>query len=183
MKQIKPIFLDIDGVVNSTRSTFVKVGPVAGDSHPVIGPIPYTSAFALRCVDPICVELINLLIESDPQVAVVLSSTHRKSFAHGDYGSQNHLDRLRTFLTEMGFRLPAYFDVTPVLHRPRGEEVKQYLDSLDEAGKFQVIDYVILDDGKDFLDYQPLVHIDAAIGMDFPNYADACKYLAVPAPG
>lgn len=183
-KQLKLVFLDLDGVVNSTRSVYTKLGPVAGDTHPVLGAIPFDAAYALRCVDPVCVELVNKLFETDERVGVVLSSSHRMNFHQGQYGSLEHLQRLQEYLKLMGFRLPGFFDITPVLHRPRGEEVKAYLDAMDDADqpKFQCIDYVILDDGRDFKDTQPLVHIDASIGMDFPNYVDACKFLAVSEP-
>lgn len=179
-KALKLIFLDIDGVVNSSRSVFTKIGPVPGDIHPVLGALPYEAISAIQTVDPVCVALVNRLIQSDQSIGVVLSSTHRKHFHNGNYGSEEHLSRLRVYLNLMGFNLPSFFDVTPVLHRPRGEEVSAYLDNLSD--EFTVADFVILDDGADFLDWQPLVRIDATIGMDFANYADACKFLAVAEP-
>lgn len=179
-KALKLIFLDIDGVVNSSRSVFTKLGQVPGDAHPVLGALPYEAISAIHTVDPVCVELINRLIETDQSVGVVLSSTHRKHFHNGDFGSEEHLNRLRVYLSLMGFRLPWFFDVTPVLHRPRGEEVKKYLDELHE--KYSVVDFVILDDSADFQNWQPLVRVDATIGMDFANYVDACKFLCVTEP-
>lgn len=188
MSEIKPIFVDIDGVVNSSRSVHVKIGPdehskIVEDLADFAGPLPYGVVHALKTVDPVCVALVNKLfddIHASGKIGVfVLSSTHRKHFHNGKYGNADHLVKLRKYLTAMGFNVPTMFSITQSLHVPRGEEVKMWLASEDCSEA----DYVILDDGADFDTTQPLVRVDPTIGMSFENYADACKYLSLPSPG
>ena len=45
-----------------------------------------------------------------------------------------------------------------------------------------VNNYVILDDGNDFRQGQPLVKVDPTIGVSFENYVEACKFLALAEP-
>jgi len=177
MEELKLIFLDIDGVVNSTRSVIAKIGRAFTEEEcEALGTVPYGAEHAMKCVDPVCVALVNKLIACDERIGVVLSSTHRRHFHHGSYGSAEHLQRLRVYLGAMGFKLPAHFNVTECLERPRGSEVQQFLENV------VVNEYVILDDGTDFKQGQPLVRVDPVVGMDFNNYVDACKFLAVPEP-
>jgi hypothetical protein len=182
---MKYLFLDIDGVLNSTRSCFVKIGPNLATSEAVrelaqrvSGGLPYGVTFALKCVDPICVELVNRLLK-ESGATLVLSSSHRTHLTdeHTPFGSVTHLGRLRHYLECMGLYVPMNFDVTPVLHRPRGEEVEEFFETneLPEA-------YVILDDGADFHNYQPLVCVDATNGLSFENFAAACTLLHISEP-
>lgn len=183
---MKYIFLDIDGVLNSTRSCFVKIGPSLITSEDVrelaeLVPdgLPYTVTFGLKCTDPICVALVNLLL-SCSQATLVLSSSHRAHLtsSYTPFGSAGHLGRLARYLECMGLNVPERrFDVTPQLHRTRGEEIEAYIE---EHGEPEA--YVILDDGTDFFKWQPLVHVDAVAGLSFKNYADACKVLGIAEP-
>lgn len=191
---VKAIVLDIDGVLNSSRSTHVKIGisnmslsashayeDLAGQEN---GELPYGVRFALRTNDHVCAALVNKLI-AESGAYLVLSSTHRMHFREKyGYGSAQHLFTLRLYLLALGIKINVdqdgnpLFGITPTLGRPRGEEVQQYLQDHDG-----IEEYVILDDSTDFFDHQPLVRCDAAVGMSFENYADACKLLAIPAPG
>jgi hypothetical protein len=187
--EIVPVFVDIDGVVNSTRSVFVKIGH-SEESTPVkelaasIGELPYGATYALRTVDPVCVGLVNKIfsdiLASGTTPEFVLSSTHRKYFSCGAYGTPQHLTRLRAYLTTMGFDVPACFSVTECLHTERGNEVQDWLDRVQTD--VDVNNYVILDDGNDFRQGQPLVKVDPTIGFSFENYVDACKFLALAEP-
>ncbi len=182
---MKYLFLDIDGVLNSTRSCFVKIGPNLATSEAVrelaqrvSGGLPYGVTFALKCVDPICVELVNRLLK-ESGATLVLSSSHRTHLSddHAPFGSATHLGRLRHYLECMGLYVPENFAVTPVLHRPRGEEVEEFFETRDMPDA-----YVILDDGADFRGFQPLICVDADIGMSFKDYADACLVLHIAEP-
>lgn len=206
---LKLIFLDIDGVLNSSRSVVVKLGPTINTSEkvrelarldppdlpiepspnvedPGEGQLDYCTRFALQCVDPVCVALVNRLL-IQPDVGLVLSSTHRMFLCnqHVRYGSDEHLRRLRLYLEAMGLHVPTFFSVTPVLHRPRGHEIDTWLNMAYENGLFDDGDdeYVIIDDDADMLDFQPLVHTDAAHGFSFDDYAKACKHLGLKEPG
>jgi hypothetical protein len=183
---MKVLFLDIDGVLNSSRSVFVKIGPteltsegarsLAGEHR---DGLPYGARFGLMCADPVCIALLNLLLE-ETGATLVLSSTHRMFFRdeHTPYGSEKHLRLLRRYLETMGVRVTDAFDITPRLHTPRGNEVQAWID---ERGEPEA--YVILDDGRDFDSSQPLVWCDPVNGFDFTNYAEACRQLGVNEPG
>lgn len=188
--KITPVFVDIDGVVNSSRSTFVKIGPNEHSRNvqafaEQVGGLPYMASFALRTVDPVCVALVNRLFmdidSSGVNAEFVLSSTHRKFFHAGQYNSSAHLMNLRLYLSIMGFHLPARFSITESLEVKRGVEVQKWLDDAEQRG-VTVNDYVILDDGTDFEQTQPLVRVDATVGFSFENYTDASKFLALPGP-
>lgn len=190
MDGIKKVFLDVDGVLNSDRSVHVKIGTACQTDEArcaainlidEYGELPYDAKFALKCADPVCSALVNKILE-ESGAGLVLSSTHRKHLITKQYGDEEHLHFLRMYLTAMGIKVPSSFGVTPVMHTRRGKEVQKYLDDLESRGEF-VNDYVILDDSTDFDAVQPLVRVDPSIGLSFENYADACKYLAIPAPG
>jgi hypothetical protein len=188
---VKPLFLDVDGVLNSTRSTIVKIGPNITTSEALrqlsqdVGGLEYGVTFALKCVDPVCVALVNMLL-AQSGAALVLSSSHRSHFLSDTvkYGTDTHLELLRRYLTIMGINVPEAFSVTPRLHKERGYEIDGWLDHAYEYGIYDDDEqYVILDDGADMLPSQPLVLVDAAQGFSFENYAEACKHLGVDAPG
>jgi hypothetical protein len=193
---VKLLFLDVDGVANSSRSVFVKLGPTVETSElvrqlqkldePDETELEFGVSFGLKTIDPVCVALINKLIAADPQIGLVLSSTHRKFLwnSKAPYGSDTHLARLRLYLTAMGFTVPSFFSVTPVLHKRRGDEIDAWLNHAYENGFYDDDDrYVILDDSADMLPGQPLVLCDATQGFSFENYSEACRHLGVNAPG
>ena len=194
---MKLVFLDIDGVVNSSRSVVVKLGPTVETSELVRelacldeadtgGELDYGVEFGLRTVDPVCVALVNKVLDQ-PGVGLVLSSTHRKFLHHSKvlFGGVEHLRRLRLYLTAMGLHVPTFLSVTPVLHRPRGEEVEAWLKQayLDWTISEDDYRYVILDDAADFLPGQPLVLVDAAHGFSFADYGATCTHLGLKEPG
>jgi HAD domain in Swiss Army Knife RNA repair proteins len=187
---MKALFLDIDGVLNSARSVFVKIGKTIADQDVLefsneLNGLPYGVTFGLKCVDPICVALVNRLLQESGAM-LVLSSTHRKFFIDEPftYGSDGHLELLRKYLTLMGIQVPALFSITPIKHAPRGYEVEAWLNNAYENGVIDDGDpYVILDDGRDFDPDQSLVWCDPDIGFSFAEYAVACKALGTQPPG
>lgn len=205
---MKIVFLDIDGVANSSRSVIVKMGPTVVTSEKVrslarldeddfingLAPdqecrdeqgLDYGVRFGLHCVDPVCVALINKVLEQ-PDIGLVLSSTHRKFLCHSKvpYGSDEHLRRLRMYLDAMGFHVPEFFSITPVKHTRRGQEIDEWLNMAWENGIYDDGDpYVILDDAADMLPDQPLVRIDPTHGYSFDDYAETCKHLGLKEPG
>lgn len=197
---MKIIFLDIDGVLNSTRSVIAKIGPTAETSeevreltrldehdHDMItdNGLEYGARFALETVDPVCVALLNRLLEQSDDIVVVLSSTHRRFFCHSKvtYGSNEHLRRLRLYLGAMGVKVPEAFSVTSNTYKPRGEQIDEWLNHAYENGIYDDGDlYVILDDSTDMLPNQPLIRIDPEHGFDFADYAEACKHLGLKEP-
>lgn len=192
---MKVLFLDIDGVLNSSRSVIVKIGPTEQTSElvrelakldePDNPGLDYGVKFGLQTVDPICVALVNKLLEADPEIGLILSSTHRKFLCHSKvpFRGPEHFRRLRLYLTAMGIKVPKFFGATPVLHSCRGDEIHAFIDRLTED--FNSLDptYVILDDAADMLPGQPLVLVDSEHGFSFSDYAQACKHLGLKEPG
>jgi len=196
---MKFVFLDIDGVANSSRSVIVKIGPTfetsaqvrelaqldEADSHSWPNALDPGVHFGLQTVDPVCVALINKLLEAE-NIGLVLSSTHRKFLCHSKvpFNSAEHLRRLRMYLAAMGFKVPEFFNITPVLHKARGYEIDSWLNMAWENGIHDDAEpYVILDDATDMLPGQPLVRVNAVHGFSFENYAEACKFLGLKEPG
>lgn len=188
---VKIVGLDIDGVLNSSASVHAKIGVLnasekqreaALDLIELCGELPYGAKFALQCVDPVAVGLVNRLLR-ESEAGLLLTSTHRKHFdENAPYGSGKHLDFLRLYLTAMGVQVPEFLSITSSLHKTRGEEVENWMNMAWENG-IDVDAYVLLDDGADFLDGQPLVRCDATLGFTFEKYAEACKILGTPGPG
>lgn len=197
---MKYIFLDIDGVLNSSRSVIAKIGPTVHTSelvrdlasldrqdHDMTDPengLDYGVKFGLKTVDPVCVALVNKLI--DDETGLVLSSSHRRFLCHSKipFGRDEHLRRLRLYLTALGIRVPEFFSVTDNSHKRRGEEIDAWLNMAWENGIFDDDGrYVILDDSNDMLPGQPHVRCDPDVGMSFADYAEACKHLGLKEPG
>lgn len=188
---VKLLGLDIDGVLNSTASVHAKIGVLCSSSAQqeaalklidLVGDLPYGAKFALQCADPVAVGLVNRLLK-ESEAGLLLMSTHRKHFSDNiQYGSNQHLEYLRLYLTAMGINVPEMFSITAALHRQRGEEVENWMNMAWENG-IDVESYVLLDDGSDFLDGQPLVLCDANDGFTFKKYVEACKLLGTKEPG
>lgn len=199
---MKFVFLDIDGVLNSSRSVIVKLGPTVVSSEKVRALaeldeqdkdpaanfeewLEYGVRFGLQTVDPVCVALMNRILEQD-DIGLVLSSTHRKFLWHSQvpYGRTEHLRRLRMYLEAMGLHVPPFLSVTPVLHKTRGDEIDQWLNMAWENGIYDDDDrFVIIDDSADMLPDQPLVHVDPTHGFSFEDYAKTCRWLGLQEPG
>lgn len=197
---MKFIFLDIDGVLNSSRSVIAKIGPTVHTSelvrelanldeqdHDMTDPengLDYGVKFGLKTVDPVCVALVNKLIDDD--TGLVLSSSHRRFLCHSKipFGSAEHLRRLRLYLTALGIKVPELFSVTGNAPTQRGKQIDDWLNLAWENGIYDDGDrYVILDDSADMLPGQPHVRCDPDVGMSFADYAEACKHLGLKEPG
>ena len=151
------LFLDIDGVLNSTRS-FIALKNNGDRSS----------------IDPVAVGLVNrVLLYCD---TLVLSSSHRKFFCSvSEYGSSTHLKELENYLISMGIKLPLYFSITENDNTSshRGNQVHNWIVKYNINNS----KYVILDDSTDFYNHQPLVKVDPDNGFSFSNYREALKLL------
>lgn len=153
----KLIFLDIDGVLNSTRS-FISSNRGIPDGR-------WEEEYWLReqlTLDPISVGLINRIIE-ETSAKIVVSSSHRKFFRAGGY---LHLNDLKEYIQGLGV-VGEVISATPVIHNaPRGSEIKEFLRSTSAAN------YVIIDDSSDMLEEQlnNFVHTDSNNGFLFEDY-------------
>lgn len=193
---MKIIFLDIDGVLNSSRSVITKIGPMptaatssaAQELLALCGPdeLEYSVQFGLNTIDPVCVALLNMLLkkaEESAEVALVLSSTHRRFLCNSiaPFRSKAHLHALRLYLMAMGINVPQFFSITPTLDGIRGLEIKEWFNMVLTTDLHD--EYVILDDAADMLPGQPLVRINAQHGFSFSDYEAACKMLSLKGPG
>ncbi len=144
---MKVIFLDIDGVLNSTRSA---VG---------LGNYPHSlDAKGLALFDPVAVGIVKRLC-SETGAKVVISSTWRRQFLHGQIGEALGLPTIGS---------------TPVHHdQPRGVEINAWLSAHD-CDRYVILD----DDGDMLLEQRPnFVHVDNWIGLSYADYTNAKKIL------
>lgn len=188
---MKVLFLDIDGVLNSTRSVLAKVGRLTSESQDdavnvlkgrfaIEDELPYGPSFTCLSIDQVAVGLVGRLLRKDADLRIVLSSTHRTHFCGDRYdgiqfGSVSHLYALNTYLAALGLPGDKLIDVTDRLHIPRGKEVKVWLDRHPE-----ITHHCALDDGADF---EPedcnFVRTDPNIGLSDKNYFELCRHLDI----
>ena len=145
----KPIvFLDIDGVLNSTHffykaNKFERINPRSQ-------------------LDPEAIAYLNEIYDWN----FVLSSTWRKFYS---------VEGMTQMLQEVGFR-GTIIDSTPIMDWQgslRGNEIRQYLrDNMLEDRR----DYVIFDDDSDMLLWQRdhFIHVDGYFGLS-PNHVYKAK--------
>jgi hypothetical protein len=193
---MKVLFLDIDGVLNSTGSCLAKTGskwePTNGSImelsewteellRMIGGEFGYGQVASFQMVDPTAVELINRLFQKDAELRLVLSSSHRSFFSGSNYntplefGSEEHLTALRLYLKILGLESDRLIGVTGRLWTTRGAEVKLWLDEHPEVER-----HLAVDDGADFLPHQ-CVHllIDSRLGFTGANYFAAAQLLNI----
>jgi hypothetical protein len=159
---MKAVFLDIDGVANSTASVLGRTGTywdcnslspmedanVTGELLDMIGgEFGWMEVQAFQTICPTSVSLINRLC-ARANAVVVLSSSHRSLFANFEtgieFGSADHLKALDLYLKLLGLEVTLY-GVTPKLYTRRGLEVAEYLEKHPE-----IEEHVALDDSADF---------------------------------
>jgi hypothetical protein len=178
------IFLDIDGVGNSTRSALAAIGKTAGPPNSdaafelatlCVGDLPWNVVLTIETIDPVAVALINRLVQKT-SANVVLSSSHRSIFNdQHEFNSPEHLRILRAYIRSLGFNFDIH-GITPRMFEERGKDVATYLEEY-EAAHGPIGNYVILDDGRDFKPHQHLIWCDPKVGFSAANYYDAMKQL------
>lgn len=151
------IFLDIDGVLNSSRVY------ASGFTRPYDWDGCYLHKEAAK-FDPIAVGLINQLAKK-ADAKIVISSAWRQDHSVVD---------LRALLTIGRLAVERIIDKTIHMHGDqRGLEVKEWLDRHD------VDKYVIFDDGCDFLPGQMLIRTDNDDGFVWRHYKQACEVFGI----
>ncbi len=146
------VFLDIDGVLNSTSWWARRT----------------TMEFPYREFDPACLVRLEQFLDA-MDADLVISSSWR---AGRDLTAlQDLFNDVATFW-DSGTGLAARIvGATAILERERGEEVAQW------CAEHAVERYVILDDQTDFFETQPLVWIDPAQGLRDDDVARARQLL------
>lgn len=147
---MKVIFLDIDGVLNSITSTCLMKQQL----------IPYIRYH----IDPYNIHFLNIICKEIQDLKIVISSTWRKN---------TELDEIKDVLYGGGL-LPniEIVGVTPNLHSFRGYEIKKWC--IDN----EVTSYLILDDDSDMLEEQMkyFIRVDDVTGL---TLKDAVKAIGI----
>lgn len=154
----KFIFLDVDGVLNSSnyydrKCKFSIYKKLLNDYSEKI-------AFDASEFDPIAVERLNDLIKRT-DAKIVLSSSWR----HNSY--------IEDIFKAVGIIAPI-FSTTPYLGTKRGYEIKAWIDEQPKPYA-----YVIIDDELDMLEeqYPCFIHTDWKTGLTKDNVEQAIKIL------
>ena len=146
------IFLDIDGVLNSHR----KLKEVYERTHkPHSG---YNYPF-----DEICLSNLKVLVELTNSKLVITSSWRKDK-----KGIYKIIEALKEY--ELDQHIIGY---TPILNKPRGIEIQEYLKHLDYQPNF-----IILDDDTDMdnlIDY--LIKTNIKVGLTKENVEEAILKL------
>lgn len=137
---MRVIFLDIDGVMNAHDSFYAENGKEVplGNTLSRIAKRPAM----LREMDPCKVALLALILNENPEVKLVLSSTWRLHYT---------TDQMDEIMHTSCSRWPKgrFLGRTVEINGPRGREIKVWLSEHPE-----VTHYAILDDNSDMLQEQ-----------------------------
>lgn len=147
---MKLLFLDFDGVLNSTQYASQRTR---------------TSLFGtLEDLDPVACGLLKTFLNSHPDLKVVVSSTWRKYY---------DLPGLKKLFNQSGLDGDKILGVTPVIHNQvRGVEIQSFLDTVNCES------FVILDDDADMGHLLPfLVQTDVDLGLQPQDLVLATKIL------
>lgn len=189
---MKVLFLDIDGVLNSTRSVLARAGIAHRSTQQqcairylkgefsIEDELPYGPSYTVDTIDAVAVGLVNRLLKKDADLNIVLSSTHRKHFQGSrfkdiEFGSAGHIEVLQEYMNALGLYGERLIGITESLGTRRGIEVRDWLDRHPE-----VTTHVAIDDGADF---EPqdcnFIRIDPTEGLSSENYFDITKVLGI----
>ena len=146
---MKILFLDIDGVLNSSRTVVARGGFPHG----------FSPVCKLRFDNTALALVRNLCAVAD--VSVVLSSSWRLLHSHGEVA--NELD------------LPI-MAATPNMGGPRGAEIAAWLAQHPEVSTYAIVDD---DSDMPESQLPCFVRTDAENGLTFGNYRELCAIFGV----
>lgn len=157
---MKVIFLDIDGVLNSTRSYLGGKARRRHTNEDIVDHVKHD-------LDPVAVDLINVL-RRHASAEIVVSSSHRLDFQwdRSIYGLSNYMKALG---------VDTILDSTAYLPNcMRGEEIELWLREHPEVTR-----YVIIDDSGDMLPGQMdnFVQTDPSVGFTDKDFYKATRIL------
>ncbi len=171
---MKVIFLDVDGVLNSTRSMIAWheeskafwQKPRPEDSE--------KSHQAMNHIDPIAVKLLNRVTDKSGAVYVI-SSTHRKHIPDSA-GNGRDIQRMQDYFNKFGLtgKVIGYTPCSRNGHR--GTEIDTWLADNHSP---DINKYAIIDDDSDMFEYQKpyFVHTSQEDGFMYKHYKELIKIL------
>jgi hypothetical protein len=150
MRKLKIIFLDIDGVMQST-SSMIRTQNRGGFLHEEH------------------VNALNWIIEQT-DAYVVMTSTYR---------IMSDMKGLKRSFMDSGVRSDRIVSKTPMLGTNRGREIKDWLDTRKEKGDYEIESYVVIDDGKDMagIDWAKFINTDPDYGLTYVQAEMAVNLL------
>jgi hypothetical protein len=159
IQNMKLVFLDFDGVLNSHQFWF--------KSPPKDRGITMIDAEAVERLERLCFET---------QANIVISSTWR--IIH-------KLPKLKEWLRKRGLKTPKILGVTPNLvnRKGRGDEIQRWLDVISVREELDIEGVVILDDDSDMLHLSPW-HVKTSMshGLLDSHVEKAKGIISLPAP-
>lgn len=137
---MKLVFLDVDGVLNSVLFWLKQRSKGISSINCICDPI--------KNLDPHCVDLLHVFI-NETNANIVLISTWRKDpkFFFNNETEEEKIKIIKSWFKKLGWKDFPLIGLTPNLSGFRGQEVATYLDNTKET----IEDYIILDDGDDFI--------------------------------
>lgn len=154
---MKIVFLDIDGVLNSTQSFmyYHRMG-----------------RWGFREFCPIALSNLRYIIERVPGVKLVISSTWRKAFRG---------KAMECIFDQNSLSPDLIYGYTPahLSDGYRGGEINEWFRDYEEEGKEKVEAYVVIDDSTDIKPHtRHFVHTDHRVGLTLPDAMKAVKMLS-----
>lgn len=157
---MKVIFLDIDGVLNSTRSYLAGQARPRKKNEDMLEHVKHD-------IDQVAVDLINFL-RRYTQAEIVVSSSHRIMF-RGETSPVPFSEYMKALGVDTIIGVTAYLP-----NCMRGEEIELWLREHPECTR-----YVIIDDSGDMLPGQMdcFVQTDPSIGFSDKDFYKATRIL------
>lgn len=152
------VFLDIDGVLNSTQ--WAGRRPARG----LVPPSTADEAFAGEWIDPAAVSRLREIVDRT-NASIVLMSSWR-----------NRMDvmEFRRLLSLHGWGAAPVIGATPTIRgASRGDEVNAWLQ--DVGGP---VHHICIDDDSDFLPHQTLIQTNPDVGITDDDVTRCVKALA-----
>lgn len=131
---IKLIFLDFDGVLNSSLSSEVRI---------------YYPNQARHYIYQANLDILRLMADKTGAKIIISSTWKKDSNFIGHHVSENEIiAKFQELFSTHGWNNAPIIGMTPNLSGFRGEEVATFLDNFSK--QYTIDDYLILDDGIDF---------------------------------